>query len=341
MNIPVEIPKVLLIEDDSVFRMLIKRLLGDDYQIDEASSIESGRSLLSSQRYQCILLDYRLPDGTGFQMLPDAIAHDLPVVMMTAMGHEQLAIDAIKQGCQDYLIKDDLNRATLCRSLANAMRHVQSDRKTMRQRLTLQRVIETAAAKSRLTTLSLRNSGNETELTDADLEQLDHLMDGLVAYARLAASTLPAGPVTLTEVLADVRQEMKSRIANLDIEVSDKTTTTFKSDPDAINSIIRGLFDLLVEDGTSAATISLISELDRGQIDLVFAPKSLDIKVIQGQLAANAVLKTDESVSTGIEVIRLLVEQLQGTIWAEQQDDQIQIRIYLPNGNPLDGLAPK
>lgn len=342
MNVPVETPKILLIEDDSVFRMLIKRLLGNDYQIDEASSIESGRSLLSTERFQCVLLDYRLPDGTGFQVLPDAIERELPVVMMTAMGHEQLAIDAIKQGCQDYLIKDDLTRATLCRSLANAMRHVQTDRQSMRHRQTLQRVIQVAATKCRQTTSAIRQActdgATDLEAKAPFLDQLDHLMDGLTAYSRLASTSWQAEPVRLKEVTEDVLQEMKNRMADLEIEVADHTATTFKSDREAIQSICRGLLDFLIEEGTSAATIALYSEIDQGQVLVNFVPKTTSVEELQSQLSSRAALTMDDSVCTGIEIIRLLAEQLQGTIWADAQDDQVQIRVDLPNGNQLDGL---
>lgn len=342
MNVPVETPKILLIEDDSVFRLLIKRLLGTDYQIDEAASIESGRSLLNSGRFQCVLLDYRLPDGTGFQVLPDAIERELPVVMMTAMGHEQLAIDAIKQGCQDYLIKDDLTRATLCRSLANAMRHVQADRQSMRHRQTLQRVIQVAAAQCRQTTAAIRQVYAEgTADIDAKapyLDQLDHLMDGLTAYSRLASTSWQAEPVPLHEVLEEVLHELKNRTTDLEIEVADQTATTFKSDREAIRFICRGLLDFLLEDGTPAATWAVNSEIDQGQILLSFVPKTKSLEELQAQLSSRVALAADEAVCTGIEIIRLLVEQLQGTIWAEAQGELVQIRVDLPSGNQLDGL---
>lgn len=345
MNIPVEIPKILLIEDDSVFRMLIKRLVGNDFHIDEASSIEAGRNMISTGRYQCVLLDYRLPDGTGFQLLSDATARELPVVMMTAMGHEQLAIDALKQGCQDYLVKDDLNRATLCRSLANAMRQVQADRQTMRHRLTLQRVIQVAATKCRQTTSALRKSCDDSsdgsKARDPYLDQLDHLMDDLTAYSRLSSPTWEVQPVQLPKVLEEVLGELKNRTVGLAIEVSDQTVATLKSDRDAVQSICRGLLDYLIEDGTDQATFVFSSERDQGHIRVNFVPKTQSLEALQAQLTSETALTTEDSVATGIEIIRLLVEELKGTIWAELQEDEVQIRVDLPNGNHLDGVSAK
>lgn len=115
------LPKILLVEDDTVFRMFVKRLIGQEFHIREASCIDQARSHLVSERFACLLLDYRLPDGTGFQLLPYAVSLELPVVMMTAMGHEQLASDALRQGCSAYLVKDDITRATLRESLASAI----------------------------------------------------------------------------------------------------------------------------------------------------------------------------------------------------------------------------
>jgi len=345
MNVPLELPKILLIEDDSVFRLLIKRLVGDDYLIDEASNIESARSLLDSQCYQCVLLDYRLPDGTGFLFLPDAIAHKLPVVMMTAMGHEQLAIDALKQGCQDYLVKDDVDRATLSRSLAHAMQQVQSDRQTMRQRLTLQKVIQEAASKCRQATTALRQDGGEgsskSEDADLSLDQLDHLMDGLSAFARLASATWKAQPITLADEIDNALTEMKYRLSNVAVEVSRQPSGTFKSDPDAIRSTCRGLLDLIIEDGTAAATIAVNSDANRGQILVEFAPKIYTIQSLQARLAASSLADSDETAFTAIEIVRLLVEQLQGTISANGQGDQVQLRVEVPNLSSFDAVSPK
>jgi len=344
MNSPVETPKILVIEDDSVFRMLIKRLLGNDYQIDEASSIESGRNLLTSERFACVLLDYRLPDGTGFQVLPDAIERELPVVMMTAMGHEQLAIDAIKQGCQDYLIKDDVTRATLCRSLANAMRHVQSDRQSMRDRLALQRVIHVAAARCRQATSALRQlcseSSSDAQATEPHLDQLDHLMDGLAVYSRLTSTSWQVQPVVVAEVFQEALADMKPRMENLSVEFSDQTATTFKSDPEAFHSICRSLLDFLLEDGTNRAQFVVHSELDHGQLTLNFVPKTFRPETIQAQLFSKSPLIADEPACTSLEIIRLLVEQLQGTIQIGQQDETAQIRVTLPDGNPFNSMPP-
>ncbi|MEW4565607.1 response regulator [Bremerella sp. JC770] len=345
MNAPVEVPKVLLIEDDSVFRMLVKRLVGDDFLIDEASNIESARSLLTSHHYQCVLLDYRLPDGTGFVFLPDAIAYKLPVVMMTAMGHEQLAIDALKQGCQDYLVKDDLDRATLCRSLANAIRQVQADRQIMRQRLMLQKVIQEAASKCRHATTTLRQDGDEDSSSskegDPFLDQLDHLMDGLSAYARLASASWKAQPVSLAEEVEHAVAEMKHRLSKVTAEDAGQSSTTFKSDPEAIRSICRGLLEILVEDGTEAATIVANSGFDHGQIVCEFVPKTDNIESLQSKLSAGVAVGSGDTAYTAIDLIRLLVEQLHGTLTAEENGSQVRVTVEIPNLSSFDALSPK
>ncbi|GAA4419687.1 response regulator [Bremerella cremea] len=325
-------PKVLLVEDDSVFRMLVKRLVGEDFVIDEASSLDAARQALSSNRYECVLLDFRLPDGTGLQLLPEAILLDLPVVMMTAMGHEQLAVDAIKQGCQDYLIKDDLTRASLCRSLANAMRHMQADRQTLRCRIALQKIVTAAATKCRDTSAAIRQlSAIESDTHEPLLDRLEHLMDGLVAYARVTSISWSPEPISLTEVAREAIQDQQHLQPQAPIELISHSTLLLKSDREAVKAICRELLELAALDGAKSVTLETSTDAEEARIDVRFESKVETLKAISGQLSPQAQLNGESGGNMSIEVVRLLVEQLNGRIWLEEDPNTAQIRIKLPN----------
>ena len=334
-------PKILLVEDDSVFRMLVKRLVGDDYAITEASSLDAGRQLLSQERFECLLLDFRLPDGNGLQLLPEAIVYDLPVVMMTAMGHEQLAVDAIKQGCQDYLIKDDLTRASLCRSLANAMRHVQADRRAMRSRIALQKIVAAAASKCREATSALRKICCEqtdgAPLREPLLDQLDHLMDGLVAYSRLTSLSWIPEAISLDELAREVASELQLMLPEVEIEVSSNSSLMLKSDRDAVKAICRELLVVAAHDRANEISLSTSTDVDAATIDVKFAADIDAIQSIQTQLDSRR-QPSDQATQMGIEVVRLLVEQLGGRISLEDAPERAQIQIRLPNSTALSGM---
>ena len=81
--------------------------------------------------------------------------------------------------------------------------------------------------------------------------------------------------------------------------------------------------------------------MEQGQIVLSYVPNHSDLETLQTHLSSPTAVDFDDPICTGIEIIRLIVEQLQGTILAERHNDQIQIRVTLPKGNQLDGLPSK
>jgi len=97
---------ILLVEDDSVLRGLIRGVLEHQYHILEAATAEQAASYFGSA-VDLALIDYSLPDGNGFDVLQALreVKSGLPVIMMTAYSTENLAIKAFRIGVTDYLKK--------------------------------------------------------------------------------------------------------------------------------------------------------------------------------------------------------------------------------------------
>lgn len=100
--------RLLFVDDEESFRTITaKELTRAGYTIDTAGSLEQARAALGRQSYHLVLLDVRLPDGNGLELLED-IRSSLPatqVVMLTAYGTVQEAIDAMRKGAHDFLAK--------------------------------------------------------------------------------------------------------------------------------------------------------------------------------------------------------------------------------------------
>lgn len=113
--------KTLSIEDDPTFFKFIKKLLERSeytrYNLSRAQSLFEGSDLLESNKYDVILLDLILPNGEGLKVFKDVqkISNYTPIVILS--GHEQLALEAVKEGAQDYIIKSGLTTNTLDRSI--------------------------------------------------------------------------------------------------------------------------------------------------------------------------------------------------------------------------------
>lgn len=122
--------KILIIDDDPIDRALIRRCLAQpgknhDLDITEAANGKDGIAHAKSGAFDCIFLDYHLPDVDGIQVLKDIYdpATELapaPVIFLTAQENESVVIDAIRFGAQDYLVKNAISMETLSLSMTKA-----------------------------------------------------------------------------------------------------------------------------------------------------------------------------------------------------------------------------
>ena len=100
------IVSVMLVEDEEVFaRAVTRRLQKAGFVCETASTLADGRALLRQFAPDMVLLDMRLPDGSGMDVLPEFISQGAAVIVMTAHGEVSDAVSAMKMGATDYLKK--------------------------------------------------------------------------------------------------------------------------------------------------------------------------------------------------------------------------------------------
>jgi signal transduction histidine kinase len=111
-------------EDREVYREYLSGDPDQSYQFIEAGSAEVGLALCQKQHCDAILLDFRLPDMTGLEFLDELKQQSdipLPVIMLTGQGDERIAVQAMKRGAQDYLVKQNLAPDILQLTVRNAI----------------------------------------------------------------------------------------------------------------------------------------------------------------------------------------------------------------------------
>jgi len=122
---------ILIIDDNLADRRLLCLFLEDaapSIEITEAENATDGIELIRAHTYDCVFLDYMLPDMDGIDLLkeihdPIAEMAPHPIVMLTGIGNEAIIIDALNYGAQDYLTKNNLSPDTLMSAISKA-RHV-------------------------------------------------------------------------------------------------------------------------------------------------------------------------------------------------------------------------
>jgi len=105
---------VLIVEDNPDHATLARVALEESNlgSLDIATTIASAFKMIFAKDYDVLLVDYRLPDGNGLDLL-DWVKKDSAVIMMTGQGDERVAVQAFKSGVFDYVVKDVLFRTTL------------------------------------------------------------------------------------------------------------------------------------------------------------------------------------------------------------------------------------
>lgn len=94
--------KILIVDDDDSIRATLRRAL-DVYDITDVGSGTEAIAMLKNQSFDCVLLDLRLPDLDGMEILREYGPRN--VIMITAHGTIENAVEAMKLGCVDYLRK--------------------------------------------------------------------------------------------------------------------------------------------------------------------------------------------------------------------------------------------
>ena len=116
---------ILLVEDDEGHAGLIRRAFEphSEVELTVAASLEEARGCLEKSSPQIVVADLMLPDGKGTALLAgDESETDIPVVVMTSFGNEEEAVEAMKAGALDYVVKSATMLADIPRMVDRALR---------------------------------------------------------------------------------------------------------------------------------------------------------------------------------------------------------------------------
>jgi len=166
--------KVLLIEDDKLDRMAFLRMAEDKqlpYGCTVVGSVSQAKTILASERFDIIIVDYLLGDGTAFDVLNSIT--DTPTIFATGAGNEELAVKAMKAGACDYLIKDPTHSylKVLPQIIKNAISHKKAQDELKKYHHRLEELVkertDQLAEEKELLSVTLSSMGDAVIAVDA------------------------------------------------------------------------------------------------------------------------------------------------------------------------------
>lgn len=114
--------KILLIEDNPGDVVIVQAYLkqtGTDFSLTQTSLLSDAVKLIASQDFNVVLLDLGLPDSIGIETLKKIQASEItaPIIVMTGLDDEEMALLSVKEGAQDYLVKNTLSPGNILKAI--------------------------------------------------------------------------------------------------------------------------------------------------------------------------------------------------------------------------------
>ncbi|MFN9735915.1 MAG: response regulator, partial [Microcystis sp.] len=119
--------KILIVDDNEVDRTAVRRFLRTSemaIEITEAADYQEAKEQMSNNLFDCMFIDYLLPDGDGLTLVREIRDQGvkIPLIVLTGHGDEGIAVDMMKAGASDYMSKFRLSASRLNQAMQNAIR---------------------------------------------------------------------------------------------------------------------------------------------------------------------------------------------------------------------------
>ena len=301
--------KILVIDDNSADRDLFKQYLIDDYaqgyDFSETDLAEEGINICTTNDFDCILLDYNLPDLDGVQflnLLDKKSKTRIPVIMLTGQGNETIAADALRAGATDYLPKRVVSTESLKRTIGNAVekfhlrkaiesqthRLEEKNRELTRKHDEIQRFYQTVSHELKTPLTSIKEfagiiqEGISGEINDEQKEYLQIIKDSCMQMANgvndlLDVTRLETGklrvelePNNLGQVIDKVIAAMEVIAKYKSIELTahyDDDLPDVYMDPNRVEQILTNLINNAIKFTDHHGRVHVTAEIESDKSD--------------------------------------------------------------------------
>ncbi|PZO45079.1 MAG: hybrid sensor histidine kinase/response regulator [Pseudanabaena frigida] len=356
--------QVLLVEDSptdaQLFQHVFFRASMGNWNLKYAENLSDAIDYCKSRYFDLVLLDLRLPDSDGLDTVAqfNQAVPDVPIIILTAFDDEELALQAMVRGAQDYLVKDQVTTQLLRRSIRYTMERSQiikqlrnSEQATLQA---LNKEKELNQLKSYFVAMvshEFRNPLTTLQLTsEIILESSDNLTaEKKQIYARRLNSTIKNMCQLLDEVILmgkvdtgnfeivleaiDLQEFLENLIASLKSSDNDRHPVILncQSIPDVLNldpNLLRHIFVNLVSNALKYSPSGEEVEVEVGLLDekIVFSVIDRGIGIPEAEqhrlftiFSRCSNVGTIQGTGLGLAIVKRCVDLLGGEIYAESK----------------------
>ncbi len=355
--------KVLYIEDDDgLARLFQKRMSRHGYQAEIAQTGKAGLQMLAHHKFDVIIIDYQLPGLSGLEILETLgkKTDEIPVIMLTGAGNEEIAVQAMKSGATDYLTKDvDGNYfelLPLVMSDAIDRFRLKAEHKRMQKDLQeyavklarsnrelqqfayvvshdLKEPLQTIRGFVSLLEESLDGAlnGESSEYIEyiiAGTRRMERLIEGLLAYSRVKFHKMKVTQVNVGEIVKQVKQDLYAISHNKHAEIICDPMPVIRGNERLLLRLFQNLLDNALKycrNRPPSVHIAVSETDDEWHFNIKDNGIGIDAKNLERifeifQRAHPA--KEFVGDGLGLAICKTIVENHHGKIWVESKVDQ-------------------
>lgn len=326
---------ILLVEDNPDDAELLQELLVEaeeiQYSLVHVERLKDALDCLKKKPFDVILLDLSLPDKQGVETVEQTygMASDLPIIVLTGLNNHVMAMEALRQGAQDYLVKGKIDSNSLLRAIHHAIERAQTLKCLRQSEEQLQRLNEELERRVEEQTDLLRQ---KNQFLEGEISHRQRLEEEL----RLALAKEKELSNLKSNIISVVSHEYRTPLATIlssselleyysDQWSKDKKQRHFRRIQSSVHHLTQLVNDVLV-----------LNKTEEGK--LLFNPTSLDLMVFCPELIAELQLtvKTQSCIlfkTTGLAHVacfdekllrQLLTNLLSNAIKYSHQEEDIQ-----------------
>jgi len=332
---------VLLIEDNPNDALLVKKYLGgtevgllpDEIEIHHETSLEDGLDVLAETEIELLLLDLGLPESDGkgtFEQVQEETV-GIPVIVLTGLQDEQAAVELVKEGAQDFLMKKNLDRPQLIKSVRYALERQQqkSQLRTTTEQLEILNRILRHDVRNDLQIQRLKAQSLQAQLDDNDeiegiLETNDHILsltENSKEYIDFIAGEeeVTRKPIQLENVLLTEIEKARSSYGNAEFTVNGSFRSTVWAN-EMLSSVFRNLLsNAVIHNDTEIPKIDISVEEQSETTRVAVTDNGPGVPDDQKEtIVGKGELGLDSpGTGIGLYLVQTLVSAYQGQVWVE------------------------
>lgn len=345
---------VLLVEDNAADAYLICKFLTDETDIilSHVERLDDAIASLAQTHFDAVLLDLSLPDSRALETVKGIYTADseLPIIVLTGLDDE-IAIAALHEGAQDYLVKGDFKKSDLIRAVRYAierhqtldkLQHLNAELKRSNDELErfahvvshdLQQPLQSILGFGQLLALT-----QQAQFDDAANGYVDHivtasqrmsrLIQDLLAYAEVDAGEQPSEPVDCNQLVQAIISETAPTVEAVQAEIAIQTLPSVIGKPSQLRQLFQNLLSNALKYRSSDRAPQVTISVERQEKTWRFSVEDNGIGIEPEyfdkifRIFQRLHSKADyPGTGIGLATCKKIVENHKGRIWVASEPD--------------------